>query len=110
MIKNQIYLNILSSVYPIIVQVFDDCENIIFNEELNCDLHTCLCMPHHNIHIEIIYQNQTQFYSLNAKFNRCFFWSFQPINIIPTQLKLQSFKLTDLNYGLPISAVLNFKN
>ena len=105
----KMFVSIKSSVYPITVWIFDDCNNLIYGTHALSDIDICLNSNSCKIKIVISYGNQKRFFDLVGK---CIYLYFKPTNIsVLPSVVLQNFKLTDVNYGLPIpNAQLYFAN
>ena len=105
----KLFVNIKSSVYPINVWVYDDCDNLIYNTHTLSEIKICVNSNSCKIKIVISYGNQKQIFKLVGK---CVYLYFRPTNIsVSPSAVLQNFVLVDLNYGLPIpNAQLYFAN
>lgn len=107
---NQVYFTILSKVYPIKLKIFDSHNRLVICETLKKEFNACLCSNSCSFLISIKYKNQTQFQRINVGINNHICWCFQPIVAPPQSITTQFFQLLDSNYGIPITAQLNFAN
>ena len=109
MCVNRLFLKITSKNYPIKICIYNEFGNLIFQSIIYNNLQLLLSTKSKKIVIALVFREQTQFKCINLLCQRCFVWNYQPIKIYLNDITaLQSFSLTDENYGIPITAKLYF--
>ena len=100
---------VFSSVYPLKINIYDNCKNCIYQSVIYAKKNICLKTKSKYIAVTITYNNATEIRYLTYNCNSIC-WRYRPSQSTQSDLFVQTFTLSDANYGIPITARLNFES